>query len=133
MKGSLGAATYCPLVLFVDVPLSAHGTPVSVAVNLRRCIPLQAKNSEDCAAPLRLLERSVFSDRMVFVRAVHEAKWLSEMELSIYDSWCAPQPPSCIHLGLRIQGATLNSIIILFASIVVSCMRRAYASNKGCH
>lgn len=48
----------------------------------------QAKDSEKCAAPLRLLERSVFSDRMVFVRAVHEAKWLSPMELSIYDSWC---------------------------------------------
>lgn len=50
-------------------------------------LPVQAKDSEDCAAPLRLLERSVFSDRMVFVRAVYEAKWLSEMELSIYDSW----------------------------------------------
>ena len=48
---------------------------------------LKAKESEDCDADLRLLERSVFSDRMVFVRAVHEAKWLSEMELSIYDSW----------------------------------------------
>ena len=48
----------------------------------------QAQESEKCAAPLRLLERSVFSDRMVFVRAVHEAKWLSPMELSIYDSWC---------------------------------------------
>ena len=48
----------------------------------------QAQDSEKCAAPLRLLERSVFSDRMVFVRAVHEAKWLSPMELSIYDSWC---------------------------------------------
>lgn len=47
----------------------------------------KAKDSEGCAAPLRLLERSVFSDRMVFVRAVHEARWLSEMELSIYDSW----------------------------------------------
>lgn len=47
----------------------------------------QAKESEDCGAALRLLERSVFSDRMVFVRAVHEANWLSDMELSIYDSW----------------------------------------------
>ena len=47
----------------------------------------KAKDSEGCAAPLCLLERSVFSDRMVFVRAVHEARWLSEMELSIYDSW----------------------------------------------
>ena len=40
--------------------------------------------------PLRLLERSVFSDRMVFVRAVHEARWMDDMELAVYDSWCAP-------------------------------------------
>eukprot|EP00873_Tetraselmis_striata_P040720 jgi/Tetstr1/460984/TSEL_006136.t1 len=39
---------------------------------------------------LRLLERSVFSDRMVFVRAVHEAKCMSDVELSIYDSWFSP-------------------------------------------
>jgi len=36
------------------------------------------------------MERSVFSDRMVFVRAVHEAKWMNGMELSIYDSWFDP-------------------------------------------
>ena len=48
---------------------------------------MKARRSEGCTAPLRLLERSVFSDRMVFVRAVHEAKWLSDMELGIYDSW----------------------------------------------
>ncbi len=48
---------------------------------------LQATESQGCAPPLRLLERSVFSDRMVFVRAVHESQWLSDMELSIYDSW----------------------------------------------
>ncbi|KAG6555340.1 hypothetical protein Mapa_003383 [Marchantia paleacea] len=39
---------------------------------------------------LRLMERSVFSDRMVFVRAVHEAKWMSDAEISIYDSWFDP-------------------------------------------
>ena len=39
---------------------------------------------------MRLLERSVFSDRMVFVRAVHEARWMSDMELDIYDSWFDP-------------------------------------------
>jgi hypothetical protein len=39
---------------------------------------------------LRLLERSVFSDRMVFVRAVHEAKCMSDAELSVYDSWFSP-------------------------------------------
>ena len=39
---------------------------------------------------MRLLERSVFSDRMVFVRAVHEANWMSDLELSVYDSWFEP-------------------------------------------
>ena len=32
----------------------------------------------------------MFSDRMVFVRAVHEARWMDDMELAVYDSWCAP-------------------------------------------
>ena len=36
---------------------------------------------------LRLLERSVFSDRMVFVRAVHESKYMSDLELNVYNSW----------------------------------------------
>jgi deoxyadenosine/deoxycytidine kinase len=35
----------------------------------------------------RLLERSIFSDRMVFVRAVHAARYMSDTELAIYDSW----------------------------------------------
>lgn len=48
---------------------------------------MQERESAGGASPLRLLERSVFSDRMVFVRAVHEARWMSDMELDIYDSW----------------------------------------------
>jgi len=27
---------------------------------------------------------------MVFVRAVHEAQWMSDLELSVYDSWFSP-------------------------------------------
>lgn len=38
----------------------------------------------------RLMERSVFSDRMVFVKAVHESQWMSDLELSVYDSWFEP-------------------------------------------
>ncbi|KAG0463311.1 hypothetical protein HPP92_019380 [Vanilla planifolia] len=30
------------------------------------------------------------SQKMVFVRAVHEANWMNEMEISIYDSWFDP-------------------------------------------
>ncbi|CAL1409950.1 unnamed protein product [Linum trigynum] len=51
---------------------------------------MQERESSIGLKPLRLLERSVFSDRMVFVRAVHEAKWMNEMEISIYDSWFDP-------------------------------------------
>lgn len=39
--------------------------------------------------PYRLLERSIFCDRMVFVESLRDSKILSEMELSIYDSWWA--------------------------------------------
>ncbi|KAL3830309.1 hypothetical protein ACJIZ3_019111 [Penstemon smallii] len=51
---------------------------------------MQEKESSAGIKPLRLMERSVFTDRMVFVRAVHEAKWMNEMEISIYDSWFDP-------------------------------------------
>ncbi|XVF63307.1 hypothetical protein PTKIN_Ptkin09bG0077500 [Pterospermum kingtungense] len=51
---------------------------------------MQERESSGGIKPLRLMERSVFSDRMVFVRAVHEANWMNEMEISIYDSWFDP-------------------------------------------
>ncbi|CAI5475754.1 unnamed protein product [Closterium sp. Yama58-4] len=51
---------------------------------------MQERESAGRVRPIRLMERSVFSDRMVFVRAVHEAKWMSAMEVSIYDSWFDP-------------------------------------------
>ncbi|XP_020584440.1 uncharacterized protein LOC110027384 [Phalaenopsis equestris] len=51
---------------------------------------MQERESSGGIKPLRLMERSVFSDRMVFVRSVHEANWMNEMEISIYDSWFDP-------------------------------------------
>lgn len=51
---------------------------------------MQERESASGIKPLRLMERSIFSDRMVFVRAVHEAKWMNEMEINIYDSWFDP-------------------------------------------
>ncbi|PSS17549.1 Deoxycytidine kinase [Actinidia chinensis var. chinensis] len=51
---------------------------------------VQERESSGGIKPLRLMERSVFSDRMVFVRTVHEANWMNEMEISIYDSWFDP-------------------------------------------
>ncbi|KFM27239.1 putative deoxycytidine kinase [Auxenochlorella protothecoides] len=45
------------------------------------------RDSRSGLKPLRVLERSIFSDRMVFVRAMHESGFLQDMEVSIYDSW----------------------------------------------
>lgn len=42
--------------------------------------------------PYRLLERSIFCDRMVFVESLKDSKMMSEMELTIYNSWCLPSP-----------------------------------------
>jgi hypothetical protein len=66
-----------------------QSTILSEGSNLSFPTP-QAQEKSDNARPLRLMERSVFSDRMVFVRAVHEAKFMSDMEISIYDSWFDP-------------------------------------------
>lgn len=50
----------------------------------------QERNSANIQQPVRLMERSVFSDRMVFVRAVKESGWMGDVELAVYDSWFDP-------------------------------------------
>jgi deoxyadenosine/deoxycytidine kinase len=49
------------------------------------------RKARSSSKPLQILERSIFSDRMVFVRAMHEAGFLGDLELSIYDSWFSMQ------------------------------------------
>lgn len=51
---------------------------------------LQERHSAHIRQPVRLMERSVFSDRMVFVRAVRESGWMGDVELAVYDSWFDP-------------------------------------------
>ncbi|EXB22640.1 Deoxycytidine kinase [Morus notabilis] len=77
---------------------------------------MQERESSGGIKPLRLMERSVFSDRMVFVRAVHEANWMNEMEISIYDSWFDPVV-SCL------PGLIPDGFIYLRAS-PDTCMKR---------
>jgi deoxyadenosine/deoxycytidine kinase len=36
------------------------------------------------------MERSVFSDRMIFVESVHEKGWMSDLELSLFNGWYDP-------------------------------------------
>ena len=40
--------------------------------------------------PQRLLERSVFSDSMVFLRAIHNSQWLTDMEFELLTAYFSP-------------------------------------------
>lgn len=83
---------------------------------------MQERESAHGIKPLRLMERSVFSDRMVFVRAVHEAKWMSEMEISIYDSWFNP-------VVSELPGLVPDAFIYLRAS-PDTCMQRLHSRKR---
>jgi len=48
---------------------------------------LQEQESREDATPLRIMERSVFSDRQVFVNSIHESNWMNDMEMTVYDQW----------------------------------------------
>lgn len=52
------------------------------------CAATQERDSNHLTADkVRLMERSIFSDRMVFVRAVYEEQWMTDVELAVYDEW----------------------------------------------
>lgn len=51
---------------------------------------LQERQSAGTSKLLRITERSVFSDRNVFVESVHEQGWLSELEADLYNAWLYP-------------------------------------------
>ena len=51
---------------------------------------LQAKEPRTNDLSMRIVERSVFSDKMIFVEAAHEGGWMSDLELSIFESWFSP-------------------------------------------
>ncbi|KAH7568213.1 hypothetical protein JRO89_XS07G0262000 [Xanthoceras sorbifolium] len=76
-------------IYWVLIMMRQKGMPILPELCLCHKV-MQERDSSAGIKPLRLMERSVFSDRMVFVRAVHEAKYMNEMEISIYDSWFDP-------------------------------------------
>jgi hypothetical protein len=51
-----------------------------------RCpLPPQDRKTRDTNKALRVLERSIFSDRQVFVRAMHSAGTMEDFEVSVYN------------------------------------------------
>lgn len=73
--------------------------------------------------PLRVLERSIFSDRLVFVRAMHEAGYIGDLELRLYDSWFSMQIAQDTQL-------TPNGFIYLKAR-PETCIKRLRMRNRS--
>jgi len=57
-------------------------------VFMTRFIEEERSRRTDCQ--LRIMERSVFSDRNVFAEALYERGWLSDLDFSLYHAWYAP-------------------------------------------
>ena len=51
---------------------------------------LQEERSRKTKLPIRIMERSVCSDRNVFTEVLYEKGWLSELEYSLYEAWYWP-------------------------------------------
>ena len=86
----------------VDGPCS-HGpmpAPWQMQAQALQAVTAHPQEHDSRQTGMRLLERSVWSDRMVFVRAVRDAEWMSDLELKLYDSWWVPatavtRAPAC--------------------------------------
>ena len=86
----------------------------------------QERNSP--RADFRLLERSVFSDRMVFVRAVHQSKYMSDLELSVYNSWCASAALGQACCALVVKALML---CILLTGMWRACIEYVRSTGRG--
>lgn len=71
---------------------------------------------------LYFFDTNVVFTMQVFVRAVHEAKWMSEMEISIYDSWFNP-------VVSELPGLVPDAFIYLRAS-PDTCMQRLHSRKR---
>ena len=92
---------HMPLLVWVycaalHVPCVICRTAVALPGYRQRCLCRTMQEQRSRAAPeagpplMRLLERSVLSDRMVFVRASRAAGWMSQLEMDAYDYWFEP-------------------------------------------
>lgn len=84
---------------------------------------LQENQSRSLPASVRLLERSVFCDRMVFVKAVHEAQHMSQLELKLYDSWFNPM--------LQMNPHLMPDGFVYLQTSPETCMRRLRKRNRS--
>ena len=84
---------------------------------------LQSYNTVIGERPFRLMERSVFSDQMIFVRAVHESKFMTDLELNLFRSWFDP-------VVSQLPGMVPDGFVYLRAS-PETCLKRMHVRNRS--
>mmetsp|Transcript_2561 Transcript_2561/g.8297 ORF Transcript_2561/g.8297 Transcript_2561/m.8297 type:complete len:277 (+) Transcript_2561:316-1146(+) len=72
---------------------------------------------------LRVMERSVFSDKNVFTAALYENGWLSDLDLSLYHAWYSP-------MLKEFPSLTPDGFVYLRAS-PTTCLRRLKKRARG--
>eukprot|EP00940_MAST-03C_sp_MAST-3C-sp2_P000181 g181.t1 len=84
---------------------------------------LQSFNTAAGTKPFRLMERSVFSDQMVFVRALHDSQWMTDLELNLYRSWYDP-------IVSQLPGMIPDGFIYMRSS-PKTCFERMHSRNRS--
>jgi deoxyadenosine/deoxycytidine kinase len=56
---------------------------------------LQEKTTRGSGCPIRIMERSVLSDRNVFTESLLDNGWLTELEYGLYEAWFDPMIKVC--------------------------------------
>jgi len=51
---------------------------------------IQEKTTRGSGCPIRIMERSVLSDRNVFTESLSDNSWLTELEYGLYQAWFDP-------------------------------------------
>lgn len=112
--------TYNILDVFYDAP-ERYAYTFQHYVFMTRYLQEIESRSENVS--LRILERSVFSDKMIFVESVHENGWMSDMELALFNSWYDPM--------VQVSPNLVPEGFIYLQTTAATCMRRLKQRARG--
>ena len=112
--------TYNILDVFYDAP-ERYAYTFQHYVFMTRYLQEIESRSENVS--LRILERSVFSDKMIFVESVHENGWMSDLELALFNSWYDPM--------VQVSPNLVPEGFIYLRTSAATCMRRLKQRARG--
>ena len=116
----LSCQTYNILDAFYDAPERYAYTFQHYVFMTRYLQEIESRREN---VSLRILERSVFSDKMIFVESVHENGWMSDMELALFNSWYNPM--------VQVSPNLVPEGFIYLRTSAATCMRRLKQRARG--